>query len=444
MANIFVDDGGSNTAPHETWAKAATTFLVGVDAAAAGDDIIIGADHAETVSSNTTYAFPGVIGNPSRVISSTVGAGSTIVYNKADNIQLDSGANVVNFLVNGVVLLYGVSWNIGHDLRFVSQDSAISFDDSVLELTQAAARIDIEGGNSDQEIHLKNTDLNFSAAAGTNARHIRVRQGGTFDWHGGTLSWTNTQPVALFDSPTRGTDVRLSGLDLSALSTAIMDATSADFQSLRMHHCLLNSSVSLMIGSIVKGNSSLLMSGCDDTTGNDLYRLEYIDYWGSTVHDDAIFLSSSSLQSSDGTTPISWKIVSTASAAEFSEPTKSPPIYAWVDATGSTTFTVEIVWDSATNAQDDEIWLEIEFLEASADTDSAFTDDRMADITATPADQGDSSETWTGTSGFTNENTQKLVVTATVNRVGPVIGRVHVGKPSATFYANAKMNVAAA
>ncbi len=37
MADIFCDDGGSSTAPYETWAKAATTYLVAVDAAADGD-----------------------------------------------------------------------------------------------------------------------------------------------------------------------------------------------------------------------------------------------------------------------------------------------------------------------------------------------------------------------------------------------------------------------
>ncbi len=78
--------------------------------------------------------------------------------------------------------------------------------------------------------------------------------------------------------------------------------------------------------------------------------------------------------------------------------------------------------------------LEIEFLEASADVDSAFADDRMADITATPTDQANNAESWTGTSGFANENTQEVAVTVTVNRVGPVIARVCLAKPSTTIY----------
>ncbi len=58
----------------------------------------------------------------------------------------------------------------------------------------------------------------------------------------------------------------------------------------------------------------------------------------------------------------------------------------------------------------------------------------MADISATPVDHDNNTESWTGTSGFSNENKITLSVTATVNRVGPVIARVHLAKPSTTIY----------
>lgn len=181
------------------------------------------------------------------------------------------------------------------------------------------------------------------------------------------------------------------------------------------------------------------MSGCDDTTGNKLYRLEYVDYWGSTVHDDAIYRDSGA---SDGAANISWKMVSTANAREFSEPTKSPPIVAWVDSIGSKTFTVHINRDNATDLDNDEIWLEIEYLEASADVDSALADDRITNILATPAAQATSTEAWTGTSGFTNENKQRLDVTVTVNRVGPIVARVCLATPSVTVYVDPKVEIA--
>jgi len=437
MANIFVNDDGSNTSPYETWAKAATAMATAVTAAGSGDDIIIGSDHTETINS-VLYTFATAGETRNRVISSTVGAGSAIVYNKADNAQVITN-NVQNLGIAGHVDFYGIQFQSGNDFQMITTPSYITFDDSI---------IDVNGFNDDLalgqtsggqvSIHLRNTDVRFSAATGDNSRRIS-NHGATFVWEGGAISWTNTQPVKLFDSMDRSLQIHLAGVDLSAITTVLFDIADVADINTEFHQCLLNSGVALTTGTIGSQGTRLLFSGCDDTTGNDLYRLDLIDFWGSTVHDDVIFRDSGA---SDGTTNISWKMISTANAAEFNAPTKSPPIYAWVDATGSTTFTVHLNWDNATDLDNDEVWLEIEFLEASADTDSAFADDRMADVTATPAAQATSTEAWTGTSGFTNENKQQLDVVVTVNRVGPVIARVCLAKPSTTIYADPKLEIA--
>ncbi len=430
MPLLFVDSGnGSPTAPYETWAKAATTLLVAVAAASAGDDIIIGHDHSESPNTTLTYAFSTTAATINRVISATSTAGGSVVtYNKADNIQIDNSAGANFIKLSGHVKLYGVSLKVGDNLVVNSARSHVLFDDSLLELSSAGGLVNVQA--EETIVHLKNTDLNWSTGSAANA--IKGLNGATVIWDGGILSLTGTQPNALFDGQDGTVRYQLSGVDLSALTSAIIDVTDTTDSTLSLHHCLLNSGVALFTGTISSHGQKLLMSGCDDTADNDLYRLEYIDFWGSTVHDDAIFRTTGG--ASDGGTPISWKMVSTANAVEFSEPTKSPPIYSWVDATGSTTFTVQCLWDSVTDIQDDEAWLEIEFLEASADTDSAFADDRMADISATPADQTTNATAWTET--LTNDNEFELAVTATVNRVGPVIARVCLAKPSTTIYAD--------
>ena len=429
MANIFCNDGGSNTAPHETWAKAATTFLVAVDAASAGDDIIIGADHAEDPGADVLYTFPGTAASPNRVISSTVGAASVILYNKADNVQIDNSGGQRDISVGGFVQFYGISMKVGDDFNTISQQNVL-LEDCIIELARVNnAQLQMGNSNGECNIVFKNTDINFSGGGASS--NFGIGNTGNMTWNGGTLSWSGTQPTALFNGASRTFRVNCAGVDFSSISSSLLDVSDSAQISLELHHCLLNSSVSLTTGTILVSATRALMSGCDDTTGNDLYRIEYVDYWGSTVHDDVIFRDDGA---SDGTTNISWKMVSTANALEFSEPTKSPPIYAWVDITGSTTFTVNMNWDSASDIQDDEAWLEIEFLEASADPDSAFSSDRVADITTSPADQTNNSEAWTGTSGFTNENQQELAVTVTVNRVGPVIARVCLAKPSTTIY----------
>lgn len=56
MANLYVASTGSNTAPYDTWAKAATAPLTATAAAAAGDTIY---QHAETFDHGRRRICPG-------------------------------------------------------------------------------------------------------------------------------------------------------------------------------------------------------------------------------------------------------------------------------------------------------------------------------------------------------------------------------------------------
>ena len=426
---VYCNDDGTNTSPYETLVKAATTFLVAVDQLVAGEDLLIGMDHVETPGSSQTYTFPGTAAAPNRVISIDT---TTEAYNKADNVQVDLETN--DLTMNGFVKFYGFSIDIGDDTVFVGNPSEVLFDDCLIEFGGSGSLHQI--GSDRNIIRHKNTEINFSGG-GTNTGFSLLST--VFEMRDGKISWSGTQPIALFNAMNKRNVISFAGVDLSDITSALIDVSDAANITAEFHHCVINSSVSLTTGVINDAGTRILMSGCDDTTGNKLYRLEYVDYYGSIVHDDAIFVTTGG--ASDGTTPISWKMVTTANAKEFSEPLISPPIPIWIDSTGSKTFTVKGIWDSASDIQNDEAWLEVEFLEASADTDSAFANDGLANILATPADQTNNTETWTGTGGFTNENKIDLAVTVTVNRVGPAICRIHLAKPSTTFYADPKVIV---
>jgi len=120
---------------------------------------------------------------------------------------------------------------------------------------------------------------------------------------------------------------------------------------------------------------------------------------------------------------------------------ESPEFSVYNSSTGSSlTATVEILTDSETNLQDDEVWLEIDYQGTSGFPKGTRGTDRMTDITSTPADQTDSSETW-DTTGMTNPNTQKLVVTFTPQEVGYVHARVMLAK-AATVYVDPYITLA--
>jgi len=173
-------------------------------------------------------------------------------------------------------------------------------------------------------------------------------------------------------------------------------------------------------------NCWITMNGSDTVAGNDVARHEsftYIDV--STSVSTAVYRSATY----DDSTGYSFVLDAGTRVTKYT-PDSSEWINGYLGTTGSKTFTVHIVSDSAINLQDDEVWLELEYYADPAKTLTTFVTDRTVDVMATPADQPASTETWTGTGGFSNENKQKLEITATVGRAGPFRFRVGLGMQS--------------
>lgn len=135
---------------------------------------------------------------------------------------------------------------------------------------------------------------------------------------------------------------------------------------------------------------------------------------------------------SNGTTGHSFKMVSNAHCCERFNAFISTEIFGWTVSTSSTTFTIEGIWDSETNIQDDEIWMELLYPLNNTDPRCGVVMDRVSPV-GTAADQATSTATWT-TTGLTNPNKFKLSVTVTPGKAGPIAARVYLAKPSTTVY----------
>jgi hypothetical protein len=86
-------------------------------------------------------------------------------------------------------------------------------------------------------------------------------------------------------------------------------------------------------------------------------------------------------------------------------------------------------------------WLEVEALDTSGHPVSSITSDHRSDVETSATDHPDSSETWTGTSGFTTERKQYLTVDVTPQEVGFLQARVFLAKPSATLYVDPVLTI---
>ena len=85
----------------------------------------------------------------------------------------------------------------------------------------------------------------------------------------------------------------------------------------------------------------------------------------------------------DGTTPISWKMVTTANSS-YSLPFVCPPIAIWNDTTGSArTATIEGIWGGGATPLDSECWVDVEYLGDASSPQGSFVNDCAADLLTT-------------------------------------------------------------
>ena len=447
MGDRFLDDqAGGNTTPFETWANAATTLSAiitdGTNPLLVGEKIYVAQGHSEEIASNVTHTFPGTYADPNILISvddtgdpEPPTAGD---YLPATSVQIGTTSNN-NLVINGVVRCYGIYWQAGKQFSLApTVDDEFYLEDGTLDLIKNDGVLITGANDGRSEVILKNSDIKFSTSG--SGREWRSRTT-LFDWRGGTLTVTGTEPSVLINPSSRTTSMRFAGVDLSDYAGSFIDSSDLGIMRLELHHCLLNSSFALQDGALSNGSSQLLMSGCDDTTGNKLYRMEYETFYGTVQEDAAIFVTIGG--ASDGTTPISWKMDTNANATEFFEPLISPPIILWLDTTVEQVLTVQCNWDevSTNPIQNDEIWLEVEFLSASGDTESDIKSDGLANPLEAPVNQTTATTLWDGDGGFSDQEAFTLDVTITPGRVGLAIGRVHMGgrAGAATIYVDPKM-----
>jgi hypothetical protein len=206
---------------------------------------------------------------------------------------------------------------------------------------------------------------------------------------------------------------------------------------LLVRNCKLPASWSGSIGFGTPGPGSVFeLYNCDSADTN--YRLEKKTEFGTITHETTVVKTGGA---SDGTTTLSWKMVSNADAEWNHQTLDSPEIVKWNETTGSSvTVTVDIIHDSVTNITDQQIWLEVQYLGTSGRPLSLFVDDAAADYITAAADQTDSSSTWT-TTGLTNPNTQKLNVTFTPQEKGFIHAVVKLAVASKTVYIDPELVV---
>ena len=445
MATLYVrSTDGSDADNGSTWALAKATLAGAYTAAAAGDIIYVSGNHAETQATNMTLLSPGTAALPCYVICVDDSAEPPTALATTATITTTAATSIA--ITTGFAYYYGITFRGGTSGSGASVTIAQSVASPYAHYLTSCSIGSGDGLTGSSWIVIGSS----SGAADDQLivfDNVTTRSVGTiqiFSIAGGRFIWKNTPsaitgtalPTVYFNPGTSGqlNRVDISGVDFSALGSgkSLVLASRGSCSSFRFRNCKLGSSVSLTSGTIPgPGGCEVGVVNCDSADTN--YRYWYQDYAGTVEHETTIVRNGGA---TDGTTSISREMVSTANCSKF-YPLVLGDIIAHNNTTGSSvTITMHIVTDNVT-LTDQEIWLEVEYLGTSGFPLASFADDRdsITDLLlgGSASNQATSTEAWT-TTGIGTPVYQKLEVSVTPQKKGPIRCRVMLGKASTTVW----------
>lgn len=408
----------------------------------AGDTCYLSSNHAETVASAITISQPGTVAAPCLFLSVDESASGHIPPTSAD---MKAGASITTtsagtITIGGVsAYFWGITFSAGSgafgaalNLNSGSSSAYHRYENCTLKKlsTTASATAMVFGSVSTTSVtDVIGCTIQFGAVGDQlqiAGRRVLIKNCPSFI-QGAVFPTTliNSTQCQLF----------LEGVDLSALGSGKTIFGTSVSNQVYVKDCLLGASATLAVNGTFIGPEVNFIR-CD--TGGATYRNEKYTYAGTLTTETTIVRTGGA---SDGTTPVSWKIVTTANAKPYVF-FESLPITVWNDTVGvSKTVTIEGIWTSAGGVapNNDDIWLEAEYLGTTSSVLGSFVNDTKSNVLSTGTVQATSSATWA--SSPATPFTFSLSVTFTPQVKGPITLYVKAGKASATFYVDPEPTV---
>lgn len=427
MATYFVALAGSNTAPYDTWAKAATSIQTALTAASSGTDVVVvkyDDQFAYTATTTLTTA------NHVTVLSASNDGGSAFTPTAMGETGWIGSANgsIVTFSggADDRVLLRGITFRMAGTTAGTLNIGPSTNDGADLRLEDCKIWFEGTGGHGVvfglPPVQCLRCEFKASAAA----QQFRL--------HGSTgnevvdCTFTGTSLNNVITGGVRGSVV-LRGCDLSTQSGNLV-ANIAGSVFVHFDRCRLHASVTPLAAQTTNPtNDSAKVLITDSHSGDTHGYFAYYDSFGSVVLDTSVYTTTGAAQAS-------WRITTTANAS-FTHPFRTP----WIDwyNTGTSTVTprLEVVRTGSSTAYTDaEVWSEWLVKTQSGFTQAKQSDDRqsfaawVAGAAASNQATGDfSAADWTG-EGATAWFGKLAPSSLTPAEVGALSARVCVGLPS--------------
>ena len=434
MASYYVDSNAAGAGTGADWANAYTTLDGAFSGKAAGDIFYVAHNHAQTQASALTLTSPGTAAAPCFVYCVT-SAGSVPPVSadlRTTGTVTTTGANNLSFFGSQHTYYYGLTFNAATGANtsglVMSQGGQIPYNVfrscALKKLSTTATATAINFGATTGVVVFDNTTVEFGNVGDAMAPI------GRFVWRNtaSAIAGATIPTTGLIGAIGAGTTL-IEGVDLSVLgsgSTIVRAGTAGT--DIVIKDCKLGSSVTV---AATPTGTAFAVSLIRGDSGDTNYRTEKYHYTGTLTTETTIVRTGGA---SDGTTPIAWKVITTANSERI-YPFECFPIFAWNDSTGSA-LTVTVECRGAAIPNIDEVWMDVEYLGTSGFPLGNFATSGHADLLATGTACTSSSETWGGsTASF------KLTKTITPQEKGPITVYVKIAKVSSTFYIDPKVTL---
>lgn len=357
---------------------------------AATDTFYVKSTHAETQPTALTIQSQATTTNSQPNILCV--SGSNVPPVSGD---LTTGATVqttgnLALTLNNLGYVYGVTFTCGNGAN--SPTAVISGIAGVITLESCAVR---SGGTNASIISLVTTPttklvLNNTTFQVGNASTVINCVGGSILWKNTPSAITgSTVPTTLF-SIQAALQCMLDGVDLSALGSGkSIQTTNGNAGQLILQDCKLGASVTVAAAPTSISGARTDLIRCD--SGATTYRQERYWFEGTLVQTTSIVRTGGA---SDGTTQISWQITTTANTAWW-HPFECFQIGEWNATTGSNvTCTVYGVINASAVPNNDDVWLDIEYLGSASSPQASFASGTKANILASGSAQTADTSAW--------------------------------------------------
>jgi hypothetical protein len=415
---------GGWAAPHARLANAFASNW-----GAAGHSFFIGLDHAETQSTSMTLASPGAVATPCFIYS--IPTATIPPTTPTSGASITSTATGTSMSVTGAAYYFGVAINAGSS----TNTGTIQFSGNTWQRYDSCAIARKGTGNNNifiasaLRIDLVNTTLQFDNTSDT----LQFTGNNRMTWRNTPSAIAGaTIPTTLFNpSTTNACTVVAEGVDLSALGSGrLVNSTNT------------NGNHNFYFIDCKFGSGAVLSSGTADPSGPRvdaircassaiIYGQSRFWYEGTLDPETTIVRTGGA---TDGTQPISWKIVTTANSS-WVHPFEAFPISIWNSTVDPTSVTVTVfgIWGGGAVPNNDDIWIDVEYLGSSGSPLASVVSGTKSSNLASGSPLSSDTSTWGAGS------TTKFKMAVTLSSPKPQLGgylRVYVkaAKLSSTFY----------